>query len=145
MSSMSDTGTSLVGLDGEVAMHLKQLTKRDPTTKLKALQVLLQFDIVFSRMNAVTINVVIEACRFLHDQLRVRENRVCRIITGYWGFLRWVGVTNHFQRLGLGRPRNHHPTLVRLLNTPLISSTAMQLAQSPSSDCVPRWSCLCSI
>jgi hypothetical protein len=40
VGSSAATSSSLVALDGDAAMHLKQLqTKRDPTTKIKALQV----------------------------------------------------------------------------------------------------------
>jgi hypothetical protein len=33
------SSSSLVALDGDAAMHLKHLTKREATTKIKALQV----------------------------------------------------------------------------------------------------------
>ncbi|PWA65835.1 Armadillo-like helical [Artemisia annua] len=77
-SSTSDSPSTVVEVDGELAQHLKRLSRKDPTTKLKALATL---STQLSEKSAKEVSLVIPQWAFEYKKLLQDYNRDIRRAT----------------------------------------------------------------
>ncbi|KAI3810702.1 hypothetical protein L1987_20324 [Smallanthus sonchifolius] len=77
-TTSSDTSSSLLDIDGELAQHLKRLSRKDPTTKLKALTTL---STLLKDKSAKDVSPIIPQWAFEYKKLLQDYNREVRRAT----------------------------------------------------------------
>ncbi|KAL8205997.1 hypothetical protein R6Q57_009548 [Mikania cordata] len=76
--STSDAASSILDVDGELAQHLKRLSRKDPTTKLKALTTL---STLLKEKSAKDVSLIIPQWVFEYKKLLQDYNRDVRRAT----------------------------------------------------------------